>query len=86
MHGLKKINVSIHEIKNISCVLLSKEQLSGKLLEAMPAMGCAFDESNVSRMKIIVSSILTVYCSQYSGSLFLNLRRIAAVYFLSFFR
>ena len=35
MHSLKKINVSIYEIKNSFCVLLSKEQLPGKLLEAM---------------------------------------------------
>ena len=42
------------EVKNISCVLLSKEQLHGKLLKAMPAMRFAFIESNVSRMKVIV--------------------------------
>ena len=40
------------KVKNISCVLLSKEQLPGKLLKAMPAVQCAFNESNVSSMKV----------------------------------
>ena len=60
------------EIKNVPCVLLFKEQLPGKLLEAMPAMQCAFNESNVSGMKVIVLRILTIYCSHYMGSLFLS--------------